>query len=62
MKNLKNYPELLTLQEVADIVRVSKMTLKRWDQRGTLKAIRINARGDRRYRKDTIIEFLGIQK
>jgi excisionase family DNA binding protein len=54
-------PDLLTVAEVADLLRVSKLTVKRWGKRGKLPAIRINARGDRRYRKEAVLWLLGIQ-
>lgn len=58
--DLNNLPDLLTVREVADILRVSPLTLKRWGKRGKLPAIRINSRGDRRYKKDTVLYLLGI--
>lgn len=52
--------DYLTIKEVADILRVSPLSIKRW---GRTKAdfpapIRINSRGDRRYKKELILEFL----
>lgn len=59
--NLEELPDLLTVREVAEILRVSPLTIKRWGKRGKLPAIRINSRGDRRYRKEAILWLLGIQ-
>jgi len=59
--SIDNLPDLLTVGEVADLLRVSKLTVKRWGKRGKLPAIRINARGDRRYRKEAVLWLLGIQ-
>ncbi len=59
--SIDNLPDLLTVAEVADLLRVSKLTIKRWGKRGKLPAIRINARGDRRYRKEAVLWLLGIQ-
>ena len=59
--SLENLPDLLTVKEVAEILRVSPLTIKRWGKRGKLPAIRINSRGDRRYRKEAILYLLGIQ-
>jgi excisionase family DNA binding protein len=53
--SIDNLPDLLTVAEVADLLRVSKLTIKRWGKRGKLPAIRINARGDRRYRKEAVL-------
>lgn len=62
-KNLKldSLPDLLTVREVAEILRVSPLTIKRWGKRGKLPAIRINSRGDRRYKKEAVLWMLGIQ-
>ena len=58
--DLNNLPDLLTVKEVAGILRVSPLTIKRWGKRGKLPAIRINSRGDRRYRKEQVLWVLGI--
>lgn len=60
--SIKDLPDLLTIREVADLLRVSTLTLKRWEKRGKLQAIRINSRGDRRYRKEAILWTLGISQ
>ena len=49
------------LVEVAKILRVSPLTIKRWGKRGKLPAIRINSRGDRRYKKEAVLWLLGLQ-
>lgn len=58
---LENLPDLLTVREVAEILRVSPLTIKRWGKRGKLPAIRINSRGDRRYKKEAVLWLLGMQ-
>ena len=58
--NLSNLPDLLTVSEVAKLLRVSTLTIKRWGKRGKLPAIRINSRGDRRYKKESVLWMLGI--
>jgi excisionase family DNA binding protein len=58
--DLNNLPDLLTVNEVARLLRVSPLTIKRWGKRGKLPAIRINSRGDRRYRKEQVLWMLGI--
>lgn len=62
-KNIKleDLPDLLTVREVSDLLRVSPLTIKRWGKRGKLPAIRINSRGDRRYKKEAVLWLLGIQ-
>jgi len=58
--DINNLPDLLTVREVADLLRVSPLTIKRWGKRGKLPAIRINSRGDRRYKKEAVLWLLGI--
>ncbi|MBN1169224.1 helix-turn-helix domain-containing protein [Candidatus Woesebacteria bacterium] len=59
--DLNDLPDLLTVREVAELLRVSPLTIKRWGKRGKLPAIRINSRGDRRYKKEAVLWLLGIQ-
>ncbi len=47
-KKSKN-PELLTLKETCEILKVHPNTLRAWDKKGILKAVRFGVRGDRRY-------------
>ena len=58
--DIAHLPDLLTVREVADLLRVSPLTIKRWGKRGKLPAIRINSRGDRRYKKEAVLWLLGI--
>lgn len=60
--SISSLPDLLTVREVAQILRVSPLTIKRWGKRGKLPAIRINSRGDRRYKKEAVLWLLGIQE
>jgi excisionase family DNA binding protein len=60
--SINDLPDLLTVREVAEILRVSPLTIKRWGKRGKLPAIRINSRGDRRYKKEAVLWLLGIQQ
>ena len=57
---LNDLPDLLTINEVSTLLRVSPLTIKRWGKRGKLPAIRINSRGDRRYKKQAVLWMLGI--
>lgn len=59
--SLEDLPDLLTIREVADLLRVSPLTIKRWGKKGKLPAIRINSRGDRRYKKDIVLRLLGVE-
>ncbi len=58
--DLQNLPDLLTISEVSSLLRVSPLTIKRWGKRGKLPAIRINSRGDRRYKKQAVLWMLGM--
>ncbi|OGJ22578.1 MAG: hypothetical protein A2804_01020 [Candidatus Pacebacteria bacterium RIFCSPHIGHO2_01_FULL_46_10] len=58
--DLNNLPDLLTISEVSGLLRVSPLTIKRWGKRGKLPAIRINSRGDRRYKKQAVLWMLGM--
>lgn len=58
--NLSDLPDLLTVKEVAAVLRVSTLTIKRWGKRGKLVPIRINSRGDRRYKKEALHWLLGM--
>lgn len=57
---LDDLPDLLTVREVAELLRVSVLTIKRWGKRGKLTPIRINSRGDRRYKKEAVLWMLGM--
>ena len=49
--------ELLTIQEVSDLLEVSKMTLHRWDQTGILRKVWIG--GKRRFRMSDFDKLVG---
>jgi len=59
--SLSDLPDLMTIREVADLLRISPLTIKRWGKKGKLPAIRINSRGDRRYRKEVVLRLLGVE-
>jgi len=52
--------ELLAIREVAELFGVHQQTLRRWDDEGKLKAIRIGKVGHRKYRKSDVDKLLGI--
>lgn len=59
------FDELLTIKQAAKILNVNAQTLRRWDNNGTLKALRIGTRkgvGDRRYKKKDILKFIKISQ
>jgi len=50
--------ELLTLKEVSQILKVHPNTLRSWDKKGVLIAVRIGVKGVRRYKKEAIEKFI----
>ena len=49
--------KLLSVEEAAELLSVSKMTLYRWDKNDVLKRVEIG--GQRRYRKSDIDRLIG---
>jgi excisionase family DNA binding protein len=54
----KNIDPMLTASDVARLLNVHMNTVRRWSNRGVLKAYRIGSRGDRRFRQEDIDYFL----
>ena len=49
---------MLTVREVAILLHVHTNTVRRWSDRGLIKAQRITQRGDRRFNREEIQRFL----
>ena len=56
--NIDNLPEILTLTQVCEILNIHPNTLRNWDKNGQLRAMRIGVKRIRRYKKDSIMNFL----
>jgi len=54
----KPMEELLTLTEAAQVLKVHPNTLRLWDKKGILKAVRIGVKRVRRYKKEDIERFI----
>jgi excisionase family DNA binding protein len=58
MKSDEQMGTMLTVREVARLLHVHPNTLRRWSNKGTIRAYRITSRGDRRYKREEIAHFL----
>jgi len=52
--------KLIDINEAASLIKVNPETLRRWDRDGKLIAIKVNNRGDRRYKEADILEFIKV--
>ncbi len=52
--NQKALSGLLTLTEASGVLKVHPNTLRKWDKKGILKAVRFGQRRDRRYKREDI--------
>jgi excisionase family DNA binding protein len=51
-------PELLSITEIAKLLGIFTMTLRRWDAKGILKSFRPTPTSQRRYRRLDVEKFL----
>lgn len=58
MRFYEQISNMLTTGEVARLFNVHPSTVRRWSNRGIIKAYRIGPRGERRFRRDDIAVFL----
>ncbi len=49
---------LLTIEDAANYLRVSKTSLRRWTNEGRLECVRVGARAERRFRLESLDRFL----
>ena len=58
MPNHEAIDPMLTTSEVARLLNVHINTVRRWSNQGVLRTYRIGARGDRRFHREDITNFL----
>jgi len=58
MANGEHMSNMLTVREVARLLHVHPNTLRRWSNKGRIRAYRITPRGDRRFKREEIAQFL----
>jgi excisionase family DNA binding protein len=56
-----NIEPMLKVPEVAHLLHVHSNTVRRWADQGLINAYRINRRGDRRFRREDVVDFLAKQ-
>ena len=54
----KKQPKLLTLKQASELLNCHPNTLRKWDAKGYLVAMRFGTRRDRRYRKEDVMKLL----
>ena len=58
----KKQPKLLTLKQASELLNCHPNTLRKWDAKGYLVAVRFGTRRDRRYRSEDIMNLLKKQR
>ena len=58
MVNSNSMGPMLTVREVARLLHIHNNTVRRWADRGIIKAYRISRRGDRRFKREDIAHLL----
>ena len=57
-QKVDDLPKLLTLEEASEYLKCHSNTLRQWDKKGILPAIRLGERRVRRYKKEDLRAFL----
>ena len=54
----KKEPKLLTLKQACEMLNCHPNTLRAWDEKGYLVAVRFGTRRDRRYKREDVMKLL----
>jgi len=55
-------PRLLTLKQTCELLGCHPNTLRSWDNKGYLVAVRFGTRRDRRYKREDVMRLLNKQQ
>jgi len=58
MRSVNGASTMMTARDLARLLRVHINTVRRWSNRGLLKAYRVGPRGDRRFKGEDIALFI----
>jgi len=58
MANDEQMGNMLTVKEVARFLHIHSNTVRRWSDRGIIRAYRSTPRGDRRFKREDVTRFL----
>ena len=58
---IRNRNRMMTTSGVAGMLNIHINTVRRWSDQGILKPYRIGPRGDRRFMREDIVNFLSTQ-
>jgi excisionase family DNA binding protein len=58
MVNRDRLEPMLNIKEVAQLLHVHSNTIRRWADQGLIITHRINRRGDRRFRREDVADFI----
>ncbi|MEK7524391.1 MAG: helix-turn-helix domain-containing protein [Patescibacteria group bacterium] len=51
-------PEILTMKQACEFLNCHSNTLRNWEKDGILECIRFGKRGDRRFKKETVLSLI----